>query len=114
MWASLPLRAPTGLLDHPSSHPDRLDNVGYRLFGYCRCYMYDNTGNFVSDLSGPGYSGGSGQWNFFGTMPQGPNGEYVITSNAWRTTLLGTSSLQHLAQQSGSAKPATADIPDTA
>jgi hypothetical protein len=47
--------------------------------------IYDNTGAFVTDLSGPAYSGGSGQWNFFGSMPQGPNGEYVLTSNAGRT-----------------------------
>ncbi|MHB8280429.1 MAG: DUF4214 domain-containing protein [Candidatus Humimicrobiaceae bacterium] len=49
-------------------------------------HIYDNTGNFVADLSGSGYSGGSGQWNFFGTIAQGPNGEYIITSNAGRTT----------------------------
>ncbi len=48
-------------------------------------YLYDATGTFVADLTGPGYTGGTGQWNFFGCMPQGPNGEFVITSNAGRT-----------------------------
>lgn len=52
-------------------------------------HLYDNTGTFLADLSGPGYSGGSGQWNFFGSMPKGPNGEYVITSNADRGILTG-------------------------
>jgi len=47
-------------------------------------YLYDATGAFVADLTGPGYTGGAGQWNFFGCMPQGPNGEFVITSNAGR------------------------------
>ncbi len=47
-------------------------------------YLYDNTGAFVADLTGPGYSGGSGQWNFFGSMPQGVGDEFVITSNAGR------------------------------
>jgi hypothetical protein len=51
--------------------------------------IYDGTGALVTDLSGPGYSGGlvSGvqQWNFFGTGPaQGPSGQFVITSNAGR------------------------------
>lgn len=48
-------------------------------------YLYDATGAFVADLTGPSYTGGNGQWNFFGGMPQGPNGEFVITSNAGRT-----------------------------
>jgi nitrous oxidase accessory protein NosD len=51
--------------------------------------IYDSTGASVADLTGSGYSGGSGQWNFFGTIAQGPNGEYVITSNAWRGTTAG-------------------------
>jgi hypothetical protein len=51
--------------------------------------IYDSTGVLVTDLSGPGYSGGVvggvQQWNFFGTGPaQGPNGQFVITSNAGR------------------------------
>ena len=51
--------------------------------------IYDSTGVLVTDLSGPGYSGGVvggvQQWNFFGTGPaQGPNGEFAITSNAGR------------------------------
>ncbi len=47
--------------------------------------IYDSSGSFLADLSGDGYSGGAGQWNFFGCMPQGPDGEFVITSNAERT-----------------------------
>ena len=47
--------------------------------------LYDSTGTFVSDLTGPGYTGGTGQWNFTGSMPQGPNGEIVFTSNAGRS-----------------------------
>jgi hypothetical protein len=48
-------------------------------------YIYDNAGNFVTDLTGPGYTGGSGQWNFFGSMPQpSTGGRFVITSNAGR------------------------------
>jgi hypothetical protein len=52
-------------------------------------HLYDSTGVFVTDLSGPGYSGGSGQWNFFGPMPQSPNGKFAITSNAGRGGVLG-------------------------
>jgi hypothetical protein len=44
--------------------------------------IYDSAGNFVMDLTGDGYEGGSGQWNFFGCVPEGPNGEFLITSNA--------------------------------
>ncbi|MCX6753647.1 MAG: peptidoglycan-binding protein [Candidatus Nomurabacteria bacterium] len=47
--------------------------------------IYDNEGNFVSDLSGPGYTGGNGKWNFFGSMPQGSHGEFAVTSNAYRS-----------------------------
>lgn len=47
--------------------------------------IYDGTGVSVTDLSGTGYSGGSGQWNFFGNMPQGSHGEFIVTSNAYRS-----------------------------
>ena len=47
--------------------------------------IYDSAGNFVTDLTGPGYTGGSGQWNYFGNMPQpSTGGQFVITSNAGR------------------------------
>lgn len=46
--------------------------------------IYDSSGTFVTDLTGTGYSGGSGQWNFFGVLAEGPNGNWVITSNAAR------------------------------
>jgi hypothetical protein len=46
--------------------------------------IYDSAGTLVTDLTGPGYSGGSGQWNFFGVLAEGPNGNWVITSNAAR------------------------------
>jgi len=49
-------------------------------------HIYSSAGVLVTDLSGPGYSGGSGQWNFFGCMPQSVNCEFAITSNAAMTT----------------------------
>ncbi len=56
-------------------------------------HLYDSDGNFVADLSGSGYSagtiGGVNQWNFFGSMPEGPSGEFVITSNAGRGSTAG-------------------------
>lgn len=51
--------------------------------------IYDSSGSFVMDLTGDGYEGGSGQWNFFGSGVEGPNGEFLMTSNAataWPTT----------------------------
>jgi hypothetical protein len=55
--------------------------------------LYDSDGNFVADLSGAGYDagtiGGVNQWNFFGNMPQGGAGEFVITSNAERGATAG-------------------------
>lgn len=44
--------------------------------------IYDSSGGFVIDLTGDGYEGGSGQWNFFGSGVEGPNGEFLMTSNA--------------------------------
>ncbi len=56
-------------------------------------HLYDDEGNFVADLSGDGYDAGNigsvNQWNFFGNMPQGPVGEFVITSNAGRGATAG-------------------------
>ena len=48
--------------------------------------IYNSSGVFVKDLTGPGYSGGAGQWNFLGSGFEGPNGEILMTSNAGRTT----------------------------
>ncbi len=45
-------------------------------------FVYTNNGTFDFDLTGPGYSGGAGQWTFVGSHPQGPRGEFVLTSNA--------------------------------
>lgn len=65
----------------------REDNyIGVTVFSTKDIHFYDNTGNFVFDLTGPGYSGGSGQANFLGTGFEGPSGEIIITSNAGRTT----------------------------
>jgi hypothetical protein len=80
--------------------------------------IYDGTGAFVTDLSGPGYSGGSGQKNFFGSMPQGPNGEYAITSNAGRGATLGRDiiiaaprSTMYVDDAGSDANPGTAAAP---
>ena len=48
--------------------------------------IYDQNGTFLYDLTGSGYSGGADQRNYFGFGFEGPNGEYIITSNAGRTT----------------------------
>ena len=64
----------------------RSDNyIGVTVMSSKDIYVYSNTGTFVFDLTGPGYSGGSGQWNFIGFAFEGPNGEIVATSNAGRT-----------------------------
>ncbi len=47
-------------------------------------HIYSSSGTLVTDLTGPGYSGGSGQWNFFGVLAEGPNANWIITSNAAR------------------------------
>lgn len=49
-------------------------------------HIYDKAGNFLMDLTGSLYNGGSGQWNFVGSHFQGPNGEIIMTSNAGRTS----------------------------
>lgn len=46
--------------------------------------IYNSNGSAAFDLTGPGYSGGADQWNFFNTGFEGPNGEMLITSNAGR------------------------------
>ncbi|MCJ7458654.1 MAG: right-handed parallel beta-helix repeat-containing protein [candidate division Zixibacteria bacterium] len=64
----------------------RSDNyIGVTVMSSKDVYVYSNTGTFVFDLTGPGYSGGSGQWNFIGFAFEGPDGEIVATSNAGRT-----------------------------
>jgi len=51
--------------------------------------IYDSSGALVTDLTGSGYSGGTGQWNFFGVLAEGPSGNWVITSNAARGATAG-------------------------
>jgi hypothetical protein len=82
-WAYWTTPAATQIALSVMSQPD------YTLAGYATgtldIYIYDSAGNFVTDLTGPGYTGGSGQWNFFGNMPQpSTGGQFVITSNAGR------------------------------
>jgi len=61
----------------------RADNyIGLTIYSTKDVAVYDSTGAFVMDLTGPGYSGGAGQWNFFGFAGEGPNGEFVMTSAA--------------------------------
>ena len=63
----------------------RSDNyIGVTVMSSKDVHLYTSTGTFVLDLTGTGYSGGSGQWNFFGTGFEGPNGEMLMTSNAGR------------------------------
>jgi len=52
-------------------------------------YLYSNTGVFVRDMTGPGYTGGAGQWNFFGSGFEGQNHEFVLTTNAGRGAVAG-------------------------
>ncbi|MFH2040698.1 MAG: right-handed parallel beta-helix repeat-containing protein, partial [Chloroflexota bacterium] len=63
--------------------------IGVTVMSSKDILIYDNTGALVTDLTGPGYSGGAGKWNFFGTMSEGPYGEFVVTSNAWRGATAG-------------------------
>lgn len=82
-WSYWTTPAATQIALTVMSQPD------YSLPGYASgtldVYIYDNAGNFVADLTGPGYTGGSGQWNFVGSMPQpGGGGQFVISSNAGR------------------------------
>jgi parallel beta-helix repeat protein len=65
------------------------NNIGVTVMSSKDICIYDNTGNFIMDLTGPGYSGGSGQWNFIGFAFEGENGELVMTTNAGRGTTPG-------------------------
>ena len=68
----------------------RADNlIGLTQYSTKDVEIYDANGTFVMDLTGPGYEGGAGQWNFFGFTGEGPLGEFVITSNALRGLLAG-------------------------
>ena len=68
----------------------RNDNlIGLTQYSTKDVELYDSTGAFVVDLTGPGYEGGAGQWNYFGFTGEGPVGEFVITSNALRGVLAG-------------------------
>lgn len=60
------------------------DYIGVTVMSTKDVNIYNNTGTLVSDLTGPGYSGGAGQWNFFGIGFEGPNGEILMSSNAGR------------------------------
>ncbi len=62
------------------------NNIGVVVMSTKDVHVYDNTGSFLFDVTGPGYSGGTGQWNFIGFCYEGNNGEILITSNAGRTT----------------------------
>lgn len=61
------------------------DEIGTTVMSTKDLFIYNNVGAFVLDLTGPGYSGGSGSWNFFGSGIKGPDGEMLFTSNAGRT-----------------------------
>ena len=66
---------------------NRTDNyIGVTLGPSKDVMIYDNTGTLVTDLTGPGYSGGVNQRNFFGTGFEGPHGEILLTSNAGQST----------------------------
>jgi len=60
------------------------NHIGVTIMSTKDVNLYDSTGIFVSDLTGPGYSGGSTQSNFFGTGFEGSNSEILMTSNASR------------------------------
>jgi len=82
-WAYWTTPAATQIALTVMSQPDS-SLPGYAS-GTSDLYIYDSAGNFVTDLTGSGYTGGSGQWNFFGNMPQpAAGGRFVITSNAGR------------------------------
>jgi|GEM_PF-3519099 len=82
-WATWTTTAATHIALSVMSQPDwSQPNYATGTFDIC---IYDSAGNFVTDLTGSGYTGGNGQWNFFGVGPaQGPSGQFVITSNAGR------------------------------
>ncbi len=64
----------------------RADNyIGVTVMSTKDVHIYSSTGSFVMDLTGPGYSGGAGQWNFIGFAFEGLNGEIVMTTNAGRS-----------------------------
>jgi hypothetical protein len=63
----------------------RSDNyIGVTVMSSQDVKIYNSNGTFSFDLTGPGYSGGAGQWNFLGSGFEGPNGEMVMGSNASR------------------------------
>jgi len=70
-----------------SGTPDNL--IATTVMSSKDVHIYTSTGSFFDDLTGPGYSGGSGQWNFVGSMPEGPDGQWLMTSNAGRGSTLG-------------------------
>jgi parallel beta-helix repeat protein len=59
------------------------NTLGYG--GTLDIHIYDQTGTYLYDLTGPGYTGATGQWNFIGFNYEGNNGEILFTSNAGRT-----------------------------
>jgi hypothetical protein len=61
------------------------NNIGVVVVSTKDVHIYDSIGNFLFDVTGPGYSGGSGQWNFIGFNYEGHNGELLLTSNAGRS-----------------------------
>lgn len=60
-------------------------NIGVVVMSTLDVHIYDSTGSFILDVTGPGYSGGSGLWNFIGMNYEGNNGEILLTSNAGRS-----------------------------
>ena len=81
--------------------------------------IYNNDGTFVTDLTGPAFSGGSGMKCFFGSMPQGPDGEYAITSNAGQSNpdlardivIVNPRTILYVAASGSDANPGTQTAP---
>ncbi|NLE75489.1 MAG: hypothetical protein GX605_01895 [Chloroflexi bacterium] len=89
---ALPSTAQTPPVGQGHEQPDATQIAAAMLTDYSGTVdlrLCDASGALVTDLTGPGYSGGAGQWLFFGHMPQGASGEFAVTSNAGRGVLAG-------------------------
>jgi len=94
------------------------NNIGVVVMSTKDVHVYSSTGSFLFDVTGPGYSGVSGQWNFIGFCYEGNNGEILITSNAGRTTagrdiiIANPRAMLYVDASSGSdSNPGTLDAP---
>jgi parallel beta-helix repeat protein len=61
------------------------NNIGVVVPSTHDIHVYDNTGSYLFDVTGPGYVGGAAERNYMARSYEGNNGEILFTSNAGRT-----------------------------